>query len=393
MPSAADLLSRSAGLLPAGDRERLGALAASLDAFLAIGRHDRVHSIARSSLAEARAAEDTCTTARFEMWVALMSAGDHGDPLADRLERAAQQLEDCDDRVGRAQVAEARSQLLWDEGDVDASTALMEEALVHARAGRNRPTLSRIVVWLLDRALEGPLPVLDAVDACARLDWVEGWSALVEVRRKIVRAALDAARGRPDDAGAALDEATALQSLLGQPGWVARAPQLGAWIDLLRGDAPGAIERLQGVFDELAAQGHPVAIESGVLLARALVRGDRSDEAVAVTERCQRILSKTPPEDAATGAEVAAIRACALVHRELKPAGDLESIAAELPPARLPIRRGDALLDLADAAARLGYIDHARRFAEEAIALYEAKGAVACTSRARKALARFGRQV
>lgn len=388
MPSAADLLTRSASLRPSGDHDRLMALAAACDALLAIGHVEEAARIARDGVAEARSSGDECAAARLALWDTLL--GDEppaSDELRVRLDEAAGVLEGCGDSTGLAQAAETRAHLLWDEADPDGATTAMQRALDHARAGGDRPTTARAVVWLLSHELWGPEFVVDAIARCDDFAWTGEWSALVEVKRVIVRAALVAAAEGADRSGELVASARALQARLGQPSWVAGVPQVAAWIALLRGDAATAEAEVGPVFEELAAHGHPSALDTGLLLARALADRGRAEEARDVAVACERMSAGGGGDDLQPArGELVAVR----LRAEATLGGaDLDSgaLLASLPPPYRPLQRGDALLDLAEAHKAAGDRTEARRLLEDALALYEGKQALTCATRARKALA------
>lgn len=391
MPSAADLLARAARLRPRGDHVRLAATAASLDALLTIGRGDRAVAAARAAREEARAEGDHCMGARFGAWDALL-AGTDPDALGPLLDSFGAALASCDDPLGAAQVTEARAHLLWDSGRVAESMDEMGSALAHARRASDRPTTARIVVWMLDRALDGPEPVPAAVARCDAFEWTRDWSALVEIRRRTVLAALSASRADEGGAREHLAAATRLEVRIGQPPWVARLPHVEAWIALLNDDGRRAEAVARPVFDELASAGHPGAVELGILLLRALVKQSRFEQAAGTASRALDI-SQTAWVDEDVRGELLAAHACALAHTPARPDIDVDAITRALPGAHLPLRRADGLVDTVATAARLGHIDRARELGSEAIDLYERKGAHACVARARKALAVFERQV
>jgi tetratricopeptide (TPR) repeat protein len=386
MPSAADLLTRAARLLSPGDPERLKATAASLDALLTIGRAGRVGDMARAARAEARDAGDHCMGARFGLWDALMGGVDPGrlGPMLDSLESA---LASCDDPLGRAQAAEARGHLLWDAGEWRGSVDAMDVALDHARSAGDRPTLSRILVWVLSHALWGREPAHAAIARGEALDWTASWSALVEIKRAAVLAVLHAATGEANAAREHLHRAARIQERVGQPPFVARIPHAAAWMALLADDASAAEDALRPDFDDLLAYGHPAALEGGVLLARALVIQGRAPEALEIARTCGRVAEAAPADELGpTRGEIAAIEARAAA-RGGRGDVDLESASRDLPPENRPLQRGDTLLDLADAATATGDAERARELCELALVLYDGKGASACAARARKALA------
>ena len=95
--------------------------------------------------------------------------------------------------------------------------------------------MTRIVAWICDVAGSGVLAQDISRSHIEKLAWVASYSPLVEVKRFVMLARLEARGGWISAAQALLETAAALQEDLGQPGWVAGVPEASLEIDRLAG--------------------------------------------------------------------------------------------------------------------------------------------------------------
>jgi hypothetical protein len=233
MPAADAFLAAAADLFPPGDR-RWECIAGRCDALLAGGRVDETLEAAALGLEEASRAEDPRFVARFSFFTTILGGGP-GD-LGTALTEIASTLEAHGDRPGAAQVVEAKAHLAWDSGDSTAALRLMDGALDHARTGGDRQTATRIVAWFCDVIGDGSLEESGSRSRIEDLAWVASFSPLVEVKRLVTLARLEARAGWIAAARALMESAIVLQEDLGQPGWVAGVTEATDEIERLAGN-------------------------------------------------------------------------------------------------------------------------------------------------------------
>lgn len=232
MPAADAFLAAAADMSPPGLR-RWECFAGRCDALLAGSRVDEALQVAALGLEEATHAEDARFIARFTFFTTILGEG--SDDLGAVLTDIASVLVAHDDRAGAAQAIEAMAHFAWDAGDSDASLRLMDEALDHARSALDRQTTTRIVAWICDVVGSG---TLDAASCRSRIEgsaWIASFSPLVEVKRLVALALVEARAGWIPAARTLMATAATLQEDLGQPGWVVGMPEAALEIDRLAG--------------------------------------------------------------------------------------------------------------------------------------------------------------
>ncbi|MDQ3879138.1 MAG: hypothetical protein M3290_12440, partial [Actinomycetota bacterium] len=390
MVSGARLLERAAALLPGGSPERLSHLADSCEALLATGRAGEIGERARRGIEEARAAEDRCAEARLRLWQLMVDeAVTPDEPPVNELETLDETLTECGDDPGIAQVREALAHIAWITNDADRAITNMQKGLVAAYRAQARTLLSRMAVSYLTILTAGPLAVRDALARFEGVGPIAQLSSFVEIALKANAALLFALDGHFDVARLSLADAEAIQVGLMQPPWVARIPRTAALIELAAGDPGAAFQRASEDLDDLLSIAHPAGIDAAAVAARALCASQRPAEALAIAERALVALSEVTASEApeTSPGELHALRARALAPHSRAEAIDAisESDASPPAPVRL-VQAADRLVDVAVANAALGDASQARARLQEAIGLYEGKGATVLSRRARDIL-------
>lgn len=161
-------------------------------------------------------------------------------------------------------------------------------------------------------------------------------------------------------------------------------------IELLAGDAQAAESQLRSDYEALSGMGDVYfASTVAALLAEALYAQGRHDEAVAFTRKAEEL---APEDDIWTQAAWRSTRAKLLVE-----AGDsgpealpLARHAVELLQATdAPVWRANGLYDLAAVLESCGQVNEAQSLFEQALSLYESKGASVPAERTRTRLGRI----
>ena len=375
--SAADLLERAAGLLTGDDPDRLSVLADLHRAQLYAGRIDR----ATDSIEELAAAfgpdDDGLPALRARMMQAHLRF--LVDPAAmppasyrPFLDAAVARFEEAGDTGSLAAALADLALVAWVEGRADDMGATAGSALEAAeRSGA--PTVQHEAAALLAAALlRGRTPL---VDALARLGDVRDRLAadrLTGATLRLTEAMMLLHVSRVDDAQRTLDVARTTFEDLGQRRWLAAADDVEA--DLLRasGRLAQAISRRREVYAFFLEQGDELnALPAAVDLAGFL-------QAAGDLAEADRLASDVEGRDAGVDLEIRVawrtVRAAALAAR-----GDADGAKRLAEEALRLADATDLVLLQADARASLAASGalpaEAERLWDEALTLFEAKGA------------------
>ncbi len=292
------------------------------------------------------------------------------------------------DDLGAAKAWHLLGKAHSDRGEQAAAQEAFEHALEFARDAGDQGVEAWIRYWLLQVAVFGPSPC-ERVVARARddLDWarargnrsLEG-STLTRMGEMLARS------GRAEEAADAFNSARRIFDELGQPAHNAYLPISTAAVEPLRSNPVAAEVELRDAlayFDSIGAK--HIAATVAPMLAVAIVRQGRIEEALELTRRAERMAAHDDL-DAQVKWRLARVES-------LLASGDLaeaERLAREAIAAAEP---SDTTLLLADALASLGAVMRAARAPTEAVSpitraiqLYEAKGDVVSAERQHAAL-------
>jgi tetratricopeptide (TPR) repeat protein len=383
IPAAITLLSRAAELFEPNDPRRIELLVDLAQALHESGDEDRARAVLEDALARARERGDDRLAAHARIGGLYARTEAERTPEADR-EEAGRAIEVFGRHGDDRGLARAYGLIAWAEwrgrraAEVERAS---ERALEHARrAGSPRDVAAS--VYLLGPALAHvPRPVEDAARRAEELIEEERGNRTVEAYLNHALAHLRGWGGRFEEAR---QHAARYRSILlenGQESLACDASEAAADVELWAGDTEAAIRILtenQRRFDELGVA-DPVLFP---FLARALVSAGRYQEAegwaVRATEAPHGLWQPIGQ------AQLALVRA----HQGR--AEEAEALAREAAAAfegtDFLIFHGQTLVSLAGVLNLLGRADEATRVAEEAIELFERKGAVALADYARGTL-------
>ena len=393
-PAATTLLERAGALLPERDPRRIE-LGVEVGVLRFLGRRTDDALALLDELAEtARALGDLRLESRAAIeayairLVALSWTPDERSRLkADAVaavDRAIEIFEATRDELGLVRAWRIRASLHFYADELAAAERGWETALAYARRVRHVREENEILGRLAQLAVLGATPVEAAVARLTETLARPSTNQLLRARCLRELGALEAMRGRFDDARRHVEDARVIFTELGDP---ISITENAGYVELLAGDFEAAERQLRHGYDALEARGETnVLCTMAATLAIALLEQGRDGEAEQYTEISERT---TPHDDRVTQAMWRATRARVLARRgELEAAERLAREAVGvLADSESIVDRGGAALALAEVLQRAGRAGEAAALAEEAAVLFERKGNVVSAAQARALLA------
>ncbi len=372
--AAASLLARAAAL---SDDD--GPLLVDLgEALFGLGRFaeaERVYGAAERAAAAAGDARSEVAARLSSAVIGLYVRAESGvDDLADQVDRALPAFERAGDDATVARLLTRLATAYWWRCQVAAMEDALERALRHAvRAGDERQR-AEISARLGISAVIGPLPAEPAAIRVAELLDSAPPESSSRAYLLVSASLLAAMDGDFADARGRYREGLALLEALGRDVGAAAITTWTSAVELLAADPEEAERQLRSAFERLEAAGELANLASVLAqLAEALERQERHDEALVATEASERSASvddlhaqiawRVARAKALVGLQQGA-EALVLADEALELAGRTDS----------PVFTAEALVARAAALAATGAADESHRAAEEALALYEAKG-------------------
>jgi class 3 adenylate cyclase/tetratricopeptide (TPR) repeat protein len=390
-PAAANLLDRAARLLDAANNQRPPLLVSAGEAYMEIGEFPTAEEVLVQAAADASAIEDrsVATTAelvRLQLHLRSEATTSIEDVMRDTLE-AVLELEETDDANALSRAWRLVELANGVSGQYAAAGDANRKAIGYAKRAGDRTLEMRLHASSAVGAIFGPTPVPEAIKQCEELLIVaEGdrrsqattLAVLAHLRAMVgdfERARNDYRRGRAilEELGLRFD--ASLISIDSGP------------VELLAGDPVAAEAELRKDYEALDAIGERNYISTiAGLLAEALYRQERFDVAAGFASFCEEVAA---PSDVYSQYLWRGIRG-KLVARdgahdegiELARSGVVETRASDDIEGQ-----GNALLFLAEAQSAAGRLDDAGRSAQEACALFIAKGNIVSAQRARELVA------
>ena len=384
IPAAANLLSRATTMLPRPDRMRLELLAELGVAHHLAGRLDEAVAVLTDLLQEAERTRDRRLELRARIELAIANVTKPGTGVRDYLalsETAIPLFEAFgDDRaLGRTWFTRgfAIGAFAGRYGEWEAAA---ERALEHY--GRSGWPTSSCLQTLASLLFYGPTHALDALRRCDELG-LEATDRAGEAFVTLWRGALRALRGEFDAARADVRDADAALTGLGQLLTRAGAVSfVGATVEMLAGDRAAAEAILRESTTALEEQQQFAALANRASeLADVLYEQGRLDEARTWIETARTHSGEDDVVAQIAWRSVAAKLAGAA--RDFAAANELATAALELVDGTdSPNRQAEVRLDYAE-VLRAQADARTAQYAADAAALFEAKGNVIGTERAR----------
>ena len=383
MAAAEGLLSRAAELLPEDDPERIERLLGLGVALRERGEFDRSGQVNAEAIERAEAGGLDGIAARGRLngaFLRLFTDPAGTDELVATAREALPVFERLGDDTGLAQALWLIALSDWNRCRVGKAEELLDRALVHAERADDRHWRDQIVTMRALSTLSGPAPAEDALRRCAELLAHTHGARGTEALLTAYSAVLEAMRGSFDAGRAKAARGSSILEDLGRRVTAAGASYFAARVELLADEPARAEEIARAALETLDALGETVnSAVLATLLAEALCRQGRFDEAEAATETSERTAW---PDDlhAQVGWRAARAEACA-GRGEPERGEKLAREAIELLEGADDLDlRGDAFVALGTTLS--GPERHAA--SGEAVALYEAKGNLASAERARR---------
>ncbi len=387
MPAAANLLRRTAALLPTFDQQRLDLLPDLGEALMDVGEFSEADRVLREAIAAGDEAGDHRLRADASLGLTLVEF--YADPppdwsqRADRIAHAAIPVfELFNDAAGLAKAWRVLGAVHATALRYGQAAAAVARASAYARAAGDLRQERRNAASFAVAAVYGPTPVPLAILECSRIvAEATGDQRTVGLVLGAL-AHLEAMRGDFEQARAFSGQARSTLEELGNSMLAASTSLEAGAVELLAGN-PGAAERLiRADVAELQRMGATYLLSTTTaLLAQAVAAQGRDAEASELVEVGQRL---TGEDDIESNVLLACVRSGLWVRAGDFGAGIEEArrAVALLDEADAPVARAEALLALA-AAYEAGGDPRAAAARDRAAAECEAKGYIVAVRRAR----------
>jgi class 3 adenylate cyclase/tetratricopeptide (TPR) repeat protein len=388
--AAANLLSRTAALLPPNAPERIQLLPALGGALVVAGELSQAEAVLTEAIAAGADAGDRRLELHARLEHAFLRALTDPDASVEGLrsiaEDAIPELEAVGDDLGLAKAWRRIADVHWMRSVWREQEQALERALVYAeRAGDARETGS-IQMRLAMALYWGPTPAEEAIARAEQaLERALGNRA-VESSFLVSLAGLQAMSDNFEEARDLLVRGESIAKELGFKLWYAGFSLVSADVELLAGDPAAAEQRLRGGYKVLADAG-----DRGVLatvesrLARSVYAQGRYDEADRLAQTSEQLGG-----DVASRIESRSIRAKVLARRgSLVEAERLARHAVQLAEQTDDIgSHATVVCDLAEVLALAGQTDEVGSLVGLARSLFEQKGNVVAARATDEFLAR-----
>ncbi|GAT12674.1 putative ATPase [Mycolicibacterium novocastrense] len=324
----------------------------------------------------------------FDGELSMLTDPERLDEIESAVGVAAQQLGALDDAAGEAKAHTVRAGCLARLGRIGDCETALDQALTAARRAREHGRVNAVLAGAPLAALWGPNPVPRAGGRCldvVRLLRITTGSPLVEATSTRCQAVLDAFRGRATEGRRLIESARRALTELGLRHALLEVDQFAGIIELVADDAAAAEPYLRRAYEGFRRMGLDTdTADTAALLARACLALDRDAEADEMCAVSERLAGHGSKASIAWRSVRAQLLARAGVHDRAKQVAE-EAVSLAAATDAL-VDHGDACLALATVLRIAGDRAGMRAAAEQAIALYERKGAAALAEKARRVL-------
>jgi DNA-binding SARP family transcriptional activator len=375
--------------LPDRDDQQAELLVARCEALLAAG--DVVSATGAVSQLQ-QAAQDSARLAAwgtcFDSQLSMLTDPERLDEIESALGAAAEKLAGLDDAAGEAKAHTVRAACLARLGRIGDCETALDQALTAARRAREHRRVNAVLAGAPLAALWGPNPVPRAGGRCldvVRLLRITTGSPVVEATSTRCQGVLDAFRGRAAAGRQLIDSARRSLTELGMRHALLEVDQFAGIVELVADDPASAEPHLRRAYNGFRRMGLDAdTAETAALLARACLALGRDAEADELCTESERLAGHALKASIAWRTVRAQLRARGDAHHEARRVAEEAVALAERTD--LLVDHGDACLALATVLGIVGDITGARAAAEQAVGLYERKGAAALAEKARRLL-------
>ena len=393
MPAAANLLRRTAALLPAFDQDRLDLLPDLGEALMDVGEFGEAKRVLREAIAAGDEAGDHRSRADAALVLALVEF--YSDPPPDWSHRAARTatgaipvFELFGDESGLAKAWRVLGAVHATGLRYGEAAAAVARAIEHARAAGDLRQERRNASSFAVAAVYGPTPVPEAIAECSRIAAEATGDHRTAGLVMGALAHLEAMRGQFDRARELSARARSILEELGNSVLAASTSLEAGAVELLAGNPAEAERLIRRDVAELERMGAAYLLSTTTaLLAQAVAAQGRDAEAAELVETGQRL---TGDEDVESAVLLACVRSGLLVRSGDAAAGIAEARRATslLDRADAPVARAEALLALAEACEAGGDRAEAAAARDRATGECRAKGYLVAEERARSGVER-----
>nr|WP_308218037.1 BTAD domain-containing putative transcriptional regulator [Mycobacterium paraintracellulare] len=377
--------------LPDRDDQVAELLVARCEALLAAGDV----TSAAGAVSQLRAA--TVDSARLAAWatcfdgqLSMLIHPERLDEVEAALAVAAAKLAEQDDAAGEATAHTVRAGCLARLGRIADCEGALDDALNAARRAREHRRVNAVLAGAPLAALWGPNPVPRAGGRCldvVRLLRITTDSPAVEATSTRCQAVLEAFRGRAAAARRMIDSARRTVSELGLRHALLEVEQFAGIVELIVDDPAAAESHLRKAYNGFRRMGLDAdTAETAALLGRAYLALGRESEADELCSESERLAGHALKASIAWRTLRAHLLARGNDHDGARRIASEAVALAERTDAL--VDHGDACFTVATVLGAAGDVAGARAAAEQAVDLYERKGAAALAERAREVLGR-----
>nr|WP_268778108.1 BTAD domain-containing putative transcriptional regulator [Mycolicibacterium malmesburyense] len=324
----------------------------------------------------------------FDGELSMLTDPERLDQIESAVSVAAEQLAALEDAAGEAKAHTVRAGCLARLGRIGDCETALDQALTAARRAHEHSRVNAVLAGAPLAALWGPNPVPRAGGRCldvVRLLCITTGSPLVEATSTRCQAVLDAFRGRAAEGRRLIESARRTLTELGLRHALLEVDQFAGIIELVADDAAAAEPYLRRAYEGFRRMGLDTdTADTAALLARACLGLDRDSEADELCSVSERLAGHGSKASIAWRSVRAQLLARADAHDRAKEVAE-EAVSLAAATDAL-VDHGDACLALATVLRSAGNTAGMRAAAEQAVTLYERKGAAALTEKARRVL-------
>jgi class 3 adenylate cyclase/tetratricopeptide (TPR) repeat protein len=379
MHAAAGLLGRAAALRPPGDAERPALRSEHGEVLMELGRFDTAREVLDAAIEEAALAGNARVRAgahllRLRVRVFSGEPGDWSEAALTSAHEAVPLFEREDAHGELARAWRLIGFIHGVAGRYGDSTDAVTRALDHARRAGDERLVARSAMGLSISALLGPTPVAQAIEQCERILAEKLRDRQAEAKTLCTLAQLRAMTGAFDEARTLVRRARGLLADLGHNVAAASTAIDLLGVELLAGDLAAAEREARRDLEFLTAAGETYVLSTVAALLSRVVRDQGRDvDAMALSRTAEEASAEDDIESQALWRAVRApmlARGGALAEAEALARSALD-FARQTDARTL---QADALIELASVLAVAGRGAEARAGADEAVAIYAAKG-------------------